>query len=179
MTTVGLATGGLDVEVRGNSVQGGNLTAGNGSGALIADYAGLEAYLAYIGNITFRSNTIACRADGNSCMRLTTRDPVITNNRITATGTACGIKIEGLSDNFVLTDNVINVGAGPALILNVGTLQGLMSGNLLSGAGSHAVYLHGSQSPTVVEQISSRNRISGFRQPMLMIPTRRPAQPPR
>jgi hypothetical protein len=173
-TNVGIAVGGLDVQVTGNVVHGGNVTAGGGSGALLSDHAGPDSYLAYIGKIQFRSNTVDCRADGNSCMRLTTADPVVSNNRITATGTACGVKVEGLGDNFVLTNNVIAVGAAPAIILNVQSLDNaLLSGNQLSGTGPQAVYVEGPLSSTVVNHFLSGNSISGFRKPAFLNPNPR------
>jgi len=162
-TPVGIAAGGLDVELTGNTIHAADLTAGSGSGALLTDCFGPADYLGYIGKIRFRGNTIECRADGNNCLRLTTRDPLVDGNRITAPGTASGIKIEGAGAEFVITHNTISVGTGPALVLNVSNLNsGVVKGNHLAGSGPYAIVLYGQFAPAAGERLAAGNTISGF-----------------
>ena len=162
-TTAGIATGGLDVEVIGNAIHGENLTAGGGSGALLSDGIGPPDYVNFIGREVFRGNTIECRADGNNCLRLTTRDPVVDQNRIAAGGGATGIKLEGAAAEFVVTGNTIMMGPLPALVFNVVDLHAaVVQGNVLSGTGTHAIVISGSPPGAAVARFSAGNSFSGF-----------------
>jgi hypothetical protein len=162
-TTAGIATGGLDVEVAQNTIHGENLTAGGGSGALLTDGIGPPDYVNFIGREVFRGNTIECRADGNNCLRLTTRDPVVDQNRIIAGGSATGIKIEGAAAEFVITGNQMTMGPLPALVLNVADLHAaVVKGNVLSGTGPHAIVIGGSSPGPAAARFSAGNSFSGF-----------------
>jgi hypothetical protein len=139
--TVGLNFGGLDVEATGNDVTGA-ITNGNGSGALIADMNAPGEYAEYLGEFRFRDNTVACRADGNNCMTLRTQDPEISGNYIKATGSAVGIKVEGLNQAAVIKNNRISVGTSSNIILNSATTDAsVVTGNFLSGSGTYAIYV--------------------------------------
>ncbi|MEI9974439.1 MAG: right-handed parallel beta-helix repeat-containing protein [Ignavibacteriota bacterium] len=155
-TSAGIATGGLDVEASQNVIHGENLTAGGGSGALLTDGIGPGGYVDFIGREVFRGNTIECRADGNNCVRLTTRDPVFDGNHITTGGYATGIKVEGAATSFAITNNTIAMGPLPALVLNVADLStAVVKGNVISGSGSHAIVVGGQSAPTVVDRLAT------------------------
>ena len=172
---VGLATGGLDVEFASNDIHG-TIVTGGGSGALIADYTGPAAESSEFSRITYRANKIECRADGNNCMRLSTKDPLVTGNWITAAGTANGIKIEGLPGQLAkIQSNTISVGTSPAIVLNSPVADGsLISGNRLTGAGAYAVYVANSPSPQLGGHVFSNNIISGFQHAIFLNVTLHP-----
>lgn len=161
--TVGLATGGLDVEVAANDIHG-TITSGNGSGALIGDYHGPREDSSQFGQIRFRGNTVECRADGNNCMRLVTRDPTVTDNRITATGSAYGIKLEGLpGQTATILNNRIAVGSSSALMLNSAAVDAsVVIGNTLTGYGIYAIYVTSPGQPQSGGHLFSRNIVRGF-----------------
>ena len=162
-TTAGIAIGGLDVDFEQNTIHGENLTAGGGSGALLTDATGPPDYLEYIGHAVYRGNTIECRADGNNCLRLTTRDPIVDHNQIAASGNAIAIKVEGAAANFELTNNTISCGAVPGLVLSVRDWSsGVVKGNLIKGTGPYAILL-GMGSPAAAgKRLAAENVVSGF-----------------
>ncbi len=146
--TVGLAFGGQDVEATGNDITGALAANGNGSGALIADMNGPVEYAEYLGGFRFRDNTVACRADGNNCMTLRTKDPEVSGNYIKVTGSAVGIKVEGSRQAAVIKNNRISVGPSWNIILNSAiTDASAVTGNYLSGSGSYAIYVASPASP--------------------------------
>jgi hypothetical protein len=166
-TAAGIATAGLDVEFAQNAIHGDNLTAGGGSGALLADVIGPGVYTAFVGQIRFHDNTIDCRADGNNCLRLTTRDPAVDRNRITAAGSTTGIKVEGAAAEFSITNNHIAMETQPALVLNVSSLSGaVVRGNTLSGSGAYAMVVGGRPDRSDRGRIAANNTISGFAAPL-------------
>lgn len=165
----GIATGGLDVEFAHNVIHGANLTAGGGSGALVTDGVGTATYIAFIGQERFEDNTIECRADGNNCMRLTTRDPVVNGNHITATGSAVGLKIEGEARNFSVTNNRISVGPSPALVLNVADFRtGIVKANSLSGSGPFAILVSNPPKQSSGDELRAENAFAGFATPVFL-----------
>lgn len=172
---VGLVTGGLDVEFGSNDIHG-TIVAGSGSGALIADYAGPTGESSQFGRIIYRANKIECRADGNNCMRLSTKDPLVTGNSITTTGSANGIKVEGLQGQVaMIRNNTISVGTSPAIVLNSTMADGsVISDNTLTGTGAYAVYVANSPSPQLGGHVFSNNRISGFQNAVFLNVTLHP-----
>jgi hypothetical protein len=160
---VGLATGGLDIDVVGNDIHG-RITAGDGSGALISDYVG-PGDGRECGQIRYRGNTIDCQADGNNCMRLVTADPVVENNQITAVGSAYAIKVEGApSQSARILNNTIAVGTSYALVLNSAMVDGsIVKDNVLTGSGTYAIYVASPSQPQGGGHVLSHNTNRGFK----------------
>ena len=164
---IGLGLGALDLEVANNDIHVTNITAGSGSGSVVADNDGPGEYNDYIGGVRIHGNRIECRADGNSCMRLTTRDPVVTGNEIIASGNACGIKVEGPS-GATISDNTIRVGSSSAVVLNSSTDATRIIGNVLSGSGQFAIFIASPAKAQLGGHVISGNRISGFKSDVFM-----------
>lgn len=167
-TSIGLGLGALDIDVADNDIHVTNITAGGGSGSVLADNDGPGEYNDYLGGVRIYGNKIECHADGNNCIRLTTRDPVVRRNDITGSGNAIGIKIEGPSA-ATISDNTIHVGSAAALVLNTATFDGTrVMGNVLSGSGQYAIVIASPAQTQRGGHVISGNRISGFKSEVSM-----------
>lgn len=117
-TAVGLAIGGFDIDFTHNHIQGGNLTGGTGFGSLVADYLGPDSYASYVGQIKIADNTIACQADGNSCLGIFAQDTMVTGNVITVSGSGAGIHAEGpLPQSLTIQNNTLSLGSGNGMVI--------------------------------------------------------------
>jgi len=163
-TTVGLMIGGKDIVFRGNTVSGGNITSGEGWGCILADCVG-PGYERYVGNIKITDNTFTCQGDGNQCVYLVARDTSFTGNTLNVKGSAIGIRGEGPPPQSVtITNNTLSMGTGTGIMIASPRMDGsTVTGNKITGSGTHAIYVASPAKPNVGKQVIYGNTIKGYR----------------
>ncbi len=157
--SAGLALGGLDVIFTGNTVQGA------GSVPLLADYVGPDEYAGYLGQIKILGNTIQCRADNSNCIALGTASPLVSNNQLTATGNAVGIKVEGvMAQSASIQGNTIAIQTGMGIILNTQNIDNsvLLSNAICGSMGVAGIWVVSPPAPNGGGDLISSNAIKGF-----------------
>ena len=167
-----LPLGGLDVTFNNNYVFGIATAV-----PLVADYVGLDFYAQYVGQIKIMDNVVQCQAEGSNCLILGSSDPVVSNNTITATGNAVGIKVQGpIPQSATISGNNISVGASLGIVLNTfETDNSTVSCNHIQGSGPYGLYIASPAAPNTGVDTITANVISGFASPIYMDPSVHPA----
>jgi Pectate lyase superfamily protein len=169
--SAGLFLGGLDVTFTGNTVQGA------GSVPLLADYVGPDEYAAYLGQIKILENTIQCRADNSNCIALGTASPLVSNNQLTATGNAVGIKVEGvMAQSASIQGNTIAIQTGVGIILNTPNIDNsaLLSNAICGSMGAAGIWVVSPPAPNSGSDLISSNAITGFDTSIYLDPVSHP-----
>ena len=137
-TPVAVSITGLDIIFDGNDVHClTNLTAGSGWGSVLTDlYAGTASYVNYVGVIRVTNNVFYCQADGNNCVLLQSADPVFSNNRVYATGSATGLWLTStLTQTATVQRNYFSMGTGTPIYMDgAADSQSIISGNTVLGS---------------------------------------------
>jgi hypothetical protein len=165
--SAGLYLGGLDVTFTGNTVQGA------GSVPLLADYVGPDEYAGYLGQIKILGNTIQCRADNSNCIALGTASPLVSNNQLTATGNAVGIKVEGvMAQSASIQGNTIAIQTGIGIILNTPNIDNsvLLSNAICGSMGVAGIWVVSPLAPNGGSDLISNNAITGFNTSIYLAP---------
>jgi hypothetical protein len=166
----GIFIGGLDVTFTNNEVQGGNITGGSGWGALLADFMGPAEYASYVGRIRIAHNTFECQADGDTCLGIFGADTSVTGNRITITGSARGLHVEGplIQSNYIV-GNQLQMGSGDGLVIVTpasGSGGSVIARNTISGSGDFGIHLATRGAPAAGGITLSSNLVTGFKVPV-------------
>jgi hypothetical protein len=161
--SAGLGLGGLDVTFINNDVHGGAAYI-----PLIADFVGPDSYAAYVGSIRLLSNTIICQADNDNCIKLRSTNPTVADSRISTTGSAVGIKVEGpLPQAASIQRNNLSIQSGIGIISNSPGPDGsVFLNNTISGYGPIGIHVASPQYPSAGQNTISGNTITGFRYPI-------------
>jgi hypothetical protein len=163
-TNVGLMIGGKDIVFSRNRVSGGNITSGDGWGCLLADCIG-PGYERYVGNIRIADNTFEGQADGNACINLAAPDTSFTGNTLRMKGSALGIHAEGpLPQSLTIRDNKLFMGSGDGILVASPRVDGsIITGNSITGAGSHGIYVASPPRPNAGKHVIYGNTVAGYR----------------
>jgi hypothetical protein len=163
-TNVGLMIGGKDIVFSGNLVSGGNITSGEGWGCLLADFVG-PGYEHYVGNIKISDNIFDGQADGNACVNLAAPDTSFTGNTLRMKGSALGIHAEGpLPQSLTIKDNKLSLGSGDGILVASPRVDGsIITGNTITGSGSHAIYVASPPKPNAGKHVIYGNTLTGYR----------------
>jgi hypothetical protein len=163
-TSCGLMIGGKDIVFSRNTVSGGNITAGEGWGCILADCIG-PGYERYVGNIKIADNTFNCQADGNNCVDLVAPDTSFTGNTLNVKGSAIGIRAEGpLPQSLAIKDNTLSMGTGTGIMIASPRVDGsTVTGNKITGSVAHAIYVASPAKPNAGKHVIYGNTITGYR----------------
>lgn len=163
-----VSIGGLDVSFSGNTITG--IT---NQAPLLADYAGVDAYDSYVGQIRIQNNILNCTAWGSSCINLASVDPVASGNTITGGGNSTGILVQGpLPQSAMVTGNNIAIGSAIGVVIyTYGADATTVTCNTISGDGPYGVYIGSSSSaPNGGADTVAYNNVSGFTSPYYLDP---------
>jgi hypothetical protein len=166
----GVFIGGTDVNFTGNDVQGGNITGGSGWGVLLADFVGPAEYASYVSQVRISHNTFAGRADGNACLGIFAPDTSVTSNTLRVAGSARGLHVEGpLPQAIPIQGNTLAMSSGDGVLIvtpSTGGRGSVISGNTISGAGAHGIYVNAHGAANTGGIAITNNIITGFRTPI-------------
>jgi hypothetical protein len=159
-----VSIGGLDVTFANNDVHG------SGVVPLLADFSGLDDYTSYVGQIAITGNTFTCRADNSNCLMLRSTDPVVTNNVITTTGNAIGIKLEGaLPTAAAIQKNSIQIDQGFGIVVNTPVKdQSSFVANTITGKTGYGIFVATPSTPNTGGHVIAGNIITGFNQAVMI-----------
>jgi hypothetical protein len=155
--------GGLDVLFSNNYVQG-----SISSTPLMADWVGVDAYGAYVGDIRIVNNTISCLATAlANCLNVAAADTTVTGNQFNATGqTQQAILVQGPIPQtaITITGNTFSAqNAGQVIVMDTwGTDNSVVSCNTIRGAGGMGIYVTSLVSSGTGKYTVAGNSISGF-----------------
>ena len=168
-TSCGLMIGGKGIVFRGNTVNCGSITAGEGWGCVLADCVG-PGYERYVGDISIADNTFTYQGDGNQCVHLVAHDTFFTGNRVIVTGSAIGVRGEGPPPQALsITNNTFQMGTGAGIMIASPGVDGsTVTGNKIAGSGSHGIYVASPAKPNSGKHVIHGNTVEGYREELFI-----------
>jgi hypothetical protein len=163
-TAVAISLSGLDVLFSGNDVHCEELSGGEGWGAVLTDFYAPGDYAPYIGRNRITDNTFDCKLVNAYCLRLGSRDPVVTGNRIRCRGSGTAIRSDGVDVAASIMDNDITVDAGAGILLEGGGHDASIVSRNRIAATNGSVAIHVASPSHTDQQRIEQNTISGFAQ---------------
>jgi Periplasmic copper-binding protein (NosD) len=161
-TVVAASITGLDVLFSGNDVHCEKLSGGEGWGAVLTDFYAPGDYAPYVGKNRTTDNTFDCELAGAYCIRLQSRDPVVSGNRLRVRGSGAAIRLDGSDVAASIVDNDITVDGGPGIMLEAGghDASTVPRNRIAATNGSMGIHVASPSKDQRIEQ----NTISGFAQ---------------
>lgn len=168
-TGVGLMIGGKNIVFRRNTVNSGNIPAGEGWGCLLVDCVG-PGYERYVGNITIADNTFNYEGDGNNTVHLVAADTSFTGNTLNVKGSALGVRAEGPPpQTLTIKNNKLSMGTGTGIMIASARVDGsTVTGNTMSGSGAHGIYVASPEKPNDGKHVIHGNTVTGYREALFI-----------
>ena len=163
-TAVAISITGFDVLFSRNDVHCEKLSGGEGWGAVLTDFYAPGDYAPYVGKNRITDNTFDCALASAYCIRLQSRDPVVSGNRLRVRGHGTAVRIDGADVAASIVNNDITVEAGSGILLETrGDDASIVSHNRIA-ATNGSVAIHVASPSKTDNQRIEQNTISGFAQ---------------